>query len=712
MADEEFYDLSRDLISTDENSLKMINLFNIITRLYTPELILHHVNNLYPQITTQDDASFKANQPIWEEIERTVVAEAKTIILLPIESKIVEVTHYIGTQIYIFLSKNNYPINILAIILNNLKFTQQGTINLKDTFSRVIRIQTLHNTIKFEIACRNFMGEEVILKYFKQLPHILIQKYLNENPETDERIPICFFVCRFTKTTKRIERTFFGDPNGDPVVIYFSNINDRSALEYLFYWAMLTFNDMALHYLWKRYISLMGNRDSIINTLITLASGDVRMTNFIIYLLLNISSDEASLFFYARSNVIFSHFLLQLRWQNSFVKVIRRLNTDFEVGTYTIILKNMVTILCSDERHKFSMDVFREFTNIIPDSEKITIFNDHSLFILLLLHNLLINKELEASIILMKIGNPFAIDKLFMKDFGIILFEMIVYLKDFKSIDVLLENTMSSPESIEKFKKFLFDRKAYKICDTFISQKKLEDMKEFINWCLKFISPIDIKSFISSILFYENGKITRNILFHNLENADQNFEYVDKVLQFCYDSEDRINVYKSCLIMVKKRAENVANIPTISLYLEIMDCTVNSKFSFLTQLFKWKNCLDEEIRLIKNSLISDVEYLNVILFGLNLVDYLPNFMKWYDESTSDRTFLIQKILDQDKFFVEKVNLREFRLVRDVIEILNPSEIEVQRFKKNLYRLTEERFSNASPYDIELINFLSWIKIPS
>lgn len=704
------YDLSQDIVAKDVKTLKNLSVLYIIQRLYNPELILQHLSEIYPEITREEE-KMKRNKVSFSYIEYPVSRRAKAFITLSMADKIEEVTHLVCNQIFIFLSKNYYRRGILNKMLKNLQFTSQGTVNTRETFRKVIQSPGISYIDKFEIACRNFMEEDVILSYFRKLPEFIIYNYLSEPLERKEQIPVLFFLCRFTGITKKIEVDFFRDEDASLVPTSFSNVNNKSALEYLFYWSELTFNDMAVHYLWDEYISLLEDRRVLINCRMKNVRGDIRLSNFVVYILSNVNENEKMICVEACSSVFIDYLLQQARWHSSFIKIIEMLKRYFKEESYVTTLRLMISILCCKHISAdiFSKSVFRKFLKLIPQNVKVNFILERESFMCNMLKDLFIQRDLESFLILMETDDLLGADRILMTEGAIALFEMFVCNGDWDFINGVFNNITSSSDDIREFKNKLLNRKGYGICDFFINGGKYEDLKFFLKWCLTFAS----KENISINLYMENGNLITKLLSIS-SGVPDGVDLADIVLGYCFHSKKKKNSYKRHISLIDEgpiENEIYAQPYALNLYTVIRKCAVNSKFFYLRKLFRWKNCDGDEVNMVKRTLLNDYEFFRVIFLEKNILEFIPEFSKFYNFRFNERSYFNKSFLKQERLFREKVQNSEYKLVRDLIEFLQPSYIEVKIFKSKLYKLTSEWLHSVTPPTPELNDFLKWITSP-
>lgn len=605
------YDLRQDLYFNDVfKPLKTLCLLRIIPKLFTPELLFKYGLGIYPQVA---ESKCKTENIEYRKkfsfVESMVYENAKGYIRIPINKDIARVTHFIGSQIFNFLSKNRYSYIIICHMLMNLVFNYQGTINLKKTVLKVLDIKNIPDTEKFEIACQNFIGEDVILKYFWALSLPSRTQYLHENPIVNENIPKYFWVCRFLGATKKIDFTDLQSVTGDSGQIYFESTNSQSSIKYIFYWAFCTFNDMAVQYLWEEFISNRRQRDKILAVILTKFFNDIRMTNSVIYLLSNITDREIAIPFQLPSETIFRFLLLELRWQCLFSKVLEVLHVRLGERMYIVIFRFMISILCSDSKEKFDRCLLKDFLIKMPIRVRIKILNNHRYFLCYNIIELYRRGDLESCSFLTTIVGPLDTNNVFITSPGITMIDLLFICNKSIIIDLILRNSIYSPIVIRNFKMEFYRRRAHTICQYLIIYRYWSSLDGFINWCLTFIPAEFIKVMKIYILVGEDGKFLKKLIFHNRE-AEGNFEYVDRVLKWCFSSQNDIIKYKNSIIMVKETEthEMASGSFKVNIYKEIRDCFSNFQTLFLIRLFEWKPCFSEEVNEIMKCLHYDNEF--------------------------------------------------------------------------------------------------------
>ncbi|KAL7631343.1 UNVERIFIED_CONTAM: hypothetical protein RMT77_018344 [Armadillidium vulgare] len=624
------YDLRKDLLLNEDvkdahlcefdQPLKIKSLLKAVQKFFTPELIMKYSLPIYPDVTGSNSNNIKIAKYRWEKIEIIVREEVKKFTKVPLPKEIEQVTHFVGNQIFLFLSKNQYPIFVLKTIIENLVFTWQGTINLHETYLRVLETRDLSDEVKFQIACKNFISEEVIFNYLLRLPEDVIIEYLHEKV-IEENIPVYFWICRYTGIVKKIEDTPFQTDPGEYTTVYFAKDYTGSPIDYLFLWAMFTFNDMALHYIWENFTSHAADRHETLILMLSLVIGDFRMANIVIYLLSKISDNEINIFFEARSSIIFEYLIVELRWKSSFFKVLNVLHEGFQDGTHVTIFKFIISVICKHRNGRLSRRVLEEFLMKMPIAAKCKILDDNEDLYYNLLQTLYNRQDLESCSLLLEIGGPLTVENLYSTNLGKILFEMHISNLKFTVIDDILKYSWTTSRSIHALKTKFFQERAFQVCHKFISIQGLESLNLFVNWCLSFVSLKDIMLLKSEVLLIQNGEPLKKLIFQDPE-TDVAFEYVDKILEWCFGSEDLITYLKSCIIMVSEvENRNISGSKNYNIYSEIRKCASEFQFQFLRHLFEWKPCSFEEVKEIKTNLMNDKELFKLIFHRKSVLKF-------------------------------------------------------------------------------------------
>ncbi|KAL7631346.1 UNVERIFIED_CONTAM: hypothetical protein RMT77_018347 [Armadillidium vulgare] len=584
------YDLRQDLHHNNAvKHLKTISLIFIIPRFFKPEILKKYSLIYHEETDSNRKIEWTVSKKVWESIESQVVEAASKFFKVPLQREIAEVTHFIGSQIFLFLTKNHYSINDIYI-LKNLVFNWQGTINMENTIQRVLQLSNIPVTEKFETVCRNFMSEDVINQYFLLSPLDSLTTYLGENPMVKRNIPIYFWVCRFTGSRKTIDLSDLRNVIGENKIINFSNENNFSTIECFFYWSFFSYNDMAVQFLWERYISQARGRDRIVNVIFSNLNSDFRMVNSVIYLLSKISDREIKMIFPLYSTTIFEFILLDLRWQTLFSQVLEVLHEEFWDNIYIDIFKFIIYILCSNIKDKFDKCVLKEFLIKMPISVKRIILNDKCFFLRDMIPKLYDLNDLESCSIVLTILGPLDANSVFITNSDITFFDSLLFSGKSTIVDSILEYSLNTATAIKYFKNTFYSKKACGICQYLITFHYWKSLNWFLNWVLTFKSQEDISELKLDILIAEDGKFLRKIIFNDREEDDDVFQNVDKILEWCLGSQDLVTNFKKCIIMIRKIENNEDSLDLfqINIYPEIKYCIKKNQEKFLTRLFKWK----------------------------------------------------------------------------------------------------------------------------
>ncbi|KAL7631345.1 UNVERIFIED_CONTAM: hypothetical protein RMT77_018346 [Armadillidium vulgare] len=616
------YNLDEDLLLNDDvRPLKAMTLLHIIPRYFTPELLIKYSRPIYPGIINleQEDTSFR--KIFWERIEIEVVEAVKRFIPVSMDKEIREVTHFVGSQIYLFLAKNRYEFATLSIILKNLVFTWQGTIKLWDTILKVLQTKVVTVELGFKIASKNFMGDEILYELYEHLSQDAKLVYIWENPMKEENIPMHFWMSRFTGYFRKIETPIFKDENGEIIEICFHEKFTKSSLDYLFFWAMTSYADMAVQIIWNRGATHPMQKYKTLILMLKLISGDFRMANLTIYLLSVISEKDMEMYLQLRSAIIFKYLLLQLRWQSSFKKVLEVLHSGFEGAAYITIFKFMISIICSDNRDEFSECTLKDFLLKMPFAAKQQFLGEYDSLYYNMLQNLYNNNDFESCSVLLEIGGPLNEENLFSTSLVTILFDMHIFSGKYQVIDNIFEFYFDSTDSVNRLKRTFYNQKALHVCQIFITYQQWDNLNLFTNWCLSFVTLGDISLLKQDVLFVEDGKFIKKLIFQDQETDDA-LQLVDRVLEWYFGSQEAIKRFKSSIIMVKEMENSdIVDPQIINVYAEIRNCISKFRVPFLRRFFEWRDCSNEEISEIKNNLLKNNDFCTLIFSKRNVLNF-------------------------------------------------------------------------------------------
>ncbi|KAL7631529.1 UNVERIFIED_CONTAM: hypothetical protein RMT77_018170 [Armadillidium vulgare] len=603
------YDLRSDIHYNDVlKPLGTLSLLRFIPRYFTSDLLIKYFLLVYPEVTDVSWDKRKDKKVLWDNIEEKVVSTTNLFVPFLLQRESAEVIHFVGTEIFFFLTKIPYPLVTVIFILKNLVFNWQGTINLEKTFLKVLDVENIPVSEKFEIACKTFMSEGTILKYFLLFP-LAASTYLNEHPIKKQNIPIYFWICRFTGYFKKIDISDFQSAIGcEFKEIYFSNMNNPLNNKYLLYWSVCTFNDMAVQYLWERFISRSRDKERILIDIFSKVINDFRMINCVIYLLTKLSNRQTTTFFRLRYTLIFKYLLVELRWQNLFGKVLEALHINFSEAIYIDIFKYMIRVLSSTFKDKFDVCLFNEFLIKMPVSLKLTFLTDQAFFLCVMIPKLYSRGDLETCSLLCTTLGPLDASSVFITHLRMTLFDLLIINNNSNIIEHILEYSLVFPALINEFKNNFYRVRAVSLCKYFILKHKTTSLISFTNWCLTIKPRQDINQLKLNVIGV-NGNFLKRVIFQDRVSEDA-LEYVDEVLRWCSDSQDFATRIKKCIIMVKEsdNPEHTTNHLQINVYEELKDCVQNFQTTFIRRFISWKSCTNEEITEIINCLLNDDEF--------------------------------------------------------------------------------------------------------
>ncbi|KAL7637754.1 UNVERIFIED_CONTAM: hypothetical protein RMT77_011363 [Armadillidium vulgare] len=574
----------------------------------------------------------------------------------------------------------------------NFVFTSRGTINLKKTVCEILKKEDLSPESKFKLACKFYLGEDLIADCFEKLPRKILVNY-TASKRKNGNIPdyVQFWIRRSKNLSNYIK---YIDSNPEVNNNQFWDIN----LEDEFYLAAKDRNRAKIQYLWENFISKKNEREEILQKILP----DLLIDNLdiFIYLIFQLESNHGEFFnefFKTEGLEILRRLYEDERWENIFVGVFGIIHLHLEE-------KNIKEIICllthsSSDFEKQSLYYLQGISEVIAPSVKNYLAVKNGTFYHSIIKDLVQNERIQFVRFIFRIigkGNF----NIFLNDEGVKCFEGLVKLKMFSYIDeVMKENFLS--EDGHCLKKAL-QKLVLPICCYYVENDDTENIEILFKWMFK--DEKKIRKKINALLYQHQGDLFGSF-FRKDDICEADFDKIDNFLVWCLGSEKAID-YKRNIVVVNDVSEDQNSV--IIYYDNIKDFVLLRKFKGLCFLFKWCLLNNDKIEKIKKKLLKDTDLLNTIILKDDKV-HLESFVSFCASSPHEYLEFQRNILNTTELHVDLIERGHFYAASKLINWCGEYlEEEMQELKERLFPLVITYFVCDSRNKQEFNDFKEWI----
>ncbi|KAL7631342.1 UNVERIFIED_CONTAM: hypothetical protein RMT77_018343 [Armadillidium vulgare] len=542
------------------------------------------------------------------------------------------VVNSVGSEIYSLYWKisddEDFRLLLKHIVLN----WQDGSVNLYKTILKILDESDLLNELKFELACKYFVGKDVVKKYGKLLPRSIRNSMCCSNQHCARCIPLKFWQVYLDEDDKLDSSMSNGEERA-------SNKRFRAEqphnFSFYFKWALHSVNDIAVQYLWENLSPTTEDKRKC-SAFTQSALFKYGTTNIIAYLISKTLSDNTiwDVENIEDGDLIMENFLRNSRWHKYIINIINASRVKIPISFVTQCT-GLVAAL-SDSIHRkldtfLYRDLLREFLQIIPsdDATVMARFQESKADVL---YPILRVMDYEALEILMKIYKETSVLSLLDNDVGLRLYHKQMSDCAFTEIENFLKKLFKSDEILSKFLYRSIDDGFSYLCEKFIFNNNIVVLNDFSKWCGKFI-PEEIVNKKMRLCFKSNGNILRQILFITDNKIENRFDYCDKFLLWSLGNQDSVNEFKKQIVLPasKLKGEKKAYFG-LYFYDDFRRCVEKSEIDFLKEFLKWSGCGDDVIQTLKSQMLRDTRISKYFCENKKSAGYW-SFLRWAHNET-------------------------------------------------------------------------------
>ncbi|KAL7631084.1 UNVERIFIED_CONTAM: hypothetical protein RMT77_018625 [Armadillidium vulgare] len=528
-----------------------------------------------------------------------------------------ETIFFVVVQIWDMIGKNiisTDDIRDAILILNNLEFTCQGTINIRKTVVRILNRSNETDFTQYDkcvLACYYFIEEAVVSSNSKRVPTQRFEKYFNSRSR-DKAMNLFFkfwkwFIDKNREDVQKVTKGYQTYINK----MEFPDLNEGESIELsnIFKQAVLSNNENAVQYLWINYISGMSNKVQILEKVLTLAIPHKNNTNIIMFLIFQINNNELEDFFKSNYFTIIQNIVKNIRWHPLFPKIFYELKFYFYADDFLKLLTDLTHTYFID--HFTFVELTLYFINLFPDYFKHLLTNKpDDIYNKLFTKPLLYAKE-DIVRTLLKIINEVELKNFLCSNSGINLLAESIKNGKLNFHDKILPEFLTR-DTILKIKRNLFFGKKEILSKYFMQILQFENLCYLVDW-LSDAVPDYISEFKASLAHYAGRFCFRKIFFRT--DIQLNYNPISSATEFlfwCFRSEESISTFKQILILCHSQTYT-GEIEPILCYDDLKTLMLESKWERIKMFLNWRGYSFEEKMALLEDLLKDNEFYSRII---------------------------------------------------------------------------------------------------
>ncbi|KAL7637753.1 UNVERIFIED_CONTAM: hypothetical protein RMT77_011362 [Armadillidium vulgare] len=598
------------------------------------------------------------------------------------------VVYVLMSEIIDFFKIIDFPtLDGINLLLKHLVITHQGTVNTMKTVTGIFQEEKIAINNKFYFAAE-FCLEDIVTECYSMLSNSERKYYTNVKIE--DNYMTYFWVAQFT-TFKETIRSL--EAHGLSKNMKRKNNVQRkkfaSMVQNVFEKAVKDYREMAVYYLWNKYISKMSERETIVKRVIyPYINKKCNQTKIVMFLILETRTDEMTTFFDEKGFKILILTFIP-RWHILFFIFFTILKSHFKDEVYKKIFCELITnYRC---QNNFTLvHFFRIIPNSVKNMLSETPESQEMYFNLLSLPFQFSREDLLYSILIDKEK----VFTFFLSSSGLNLFEISIRNLRFEFANKVLYKYLNE-EQVTIIKCKIFDSKAFSLFAGLVNCG-LYTLNELVNWFSGSVKESKIQDFKSQFPYRFGGYVINKTLFPIRSSGSISIpiEYTECILCWCLGRKNLQSVKRNIYLHIEMK-ENICDNEQpidfqIKCYKYVRNLILESKWQFLLILKIWKMCTTEDGKALFRKLLYDKRFWDKMLLKSNVLDYLKSFEKFFKEN-----ILLEqvdcfidfklKMLDQYEFFIDLLTKKcRIDIAKDIAMWCDPPTIILIRFKSRVY----------------------------
>lgn len=551
-------------------------------------------------------------------------------------------------KIYLMKEKN--------LVIKNLVFTTQGTVNTKKTIIKVIEKENLTSSRKFELAAQFFLEEKTVKHLYGKLTKE--EKYPYKGIGIDVNFACYFWIWRMLKSRKIIKYflAYYWLEDEEKQEPMTSIKRDDYVIQNIFRRAVEHHNECAVHYLWSTFVSKLRERQLIMEESICSYFRKATHTNIVIYLILESRLNELK-DVYTTKGLEIQMLYKNKRWIDLHIEIQKIIQGYYKDDDYYIMFYNIVKSFSDKDSTKINLEFLRQFFITIPQEQRNMLKdNTHSFSVYFsLLRVVFKNSDYRLARLILSHCEGALVYKLFHSDAGMELLKILVKKCSFGCVEGILKEILTD-DQIRRIKNTLFELKNFELFNIYLYFGKVK-LKLLLDWFSVSVDTSLIQKFRSEYPYYYYGIVVKEVIFELRKRPYQeSFFNTEIILEWLADGNvDRMK--SSISLLIKEKEGEHIHISLIRCYKQVTELVLEPDWKYLSELMTWKGCTFDDKQSLGRKLLSD----NSLLKKMSEKDSLNYFYEFCNWLVNDLSFKVNDdFIKSFKRNLFKISLIYFR----------------------------------------------------
>ncbi|KAL7637750.1 UNVERIFIED_CONTAM: hypothetical protein RMT77_011359 [Armadillidium vulgare] len=548
----------------------------------------------------------------------------------------------------------------VSFLMKNLSVTTEGTINLKKLIHQILTAEQLDPSHSCQLACYYFMEHEIVQKHCQMVISLNSYNFFDSHIKYEALQKCLNYWCWLI--------LHYDD---DPVRIFLKNTSNtyndqlRKVIINTFEGAVKYNNEIAVHYLWKNYISRFEDVSEILRKALQISIPLSSHINISIFLLFQTNINERTILLKSMYFLILSNIIGNIRWQFLFFNTLNEVKIYLNVNDYIILLRYLTGIHFID-RSTTENGIIQFIYSFPNDVKEYLSKTSHDIF------NPLITKpfkhaKLKLVKTLLAFRNVEDVKNYFLSICGMDLIAETIKVQNLEFIKNFIQERYTMDEVIN-FKKVFFKYKLENLYEYFMENLRFHNVIEVIDWLSEAVNE-NLPEFKKKMLSYRNGYYFKHLIF--MPNVD--LASVNKFLIWSFRTDESLSSFKRKINICRNKSSRV-NQDVVPCYNELKTLLLKSKWNFFYTFINWKECtLPEKGAFLQKLIKDDIFISKIISQTRNSWDFFDSFINFL-EAHFDLNDSKRKILNENIFRgILQQNLPISDLIRYYYENSRPAE---------------------------------------
>ncbi|KAL7630491.1 UNVERIFIED_CONTAM: hypothetical protein RMT77_019330 [Armadillidium vulgare] len=605
-----------------------------------------------------------------------------------------------------------YLLKEQQLFVKNFVFTSHGTVNTKMTLVQVLDNENLREYRKFKLAAHFFLGKQIVRYYYSLLTKE--EKDSLSNVDIDDDFACYYWVWQIKGSRAPIKNflSYYWDRLMSVKECRLDVQKSEFAIQNIFERAVKNHNEIAVQYLWVNHVSNLNERELILKHSILSYKEKASHINIIMYLISQAEEEELIGFFHSDRYKNLMLFYTNKRWKFLFFDVLNTLSANFVGQDYFYILQNIAATYRSKNSSEVDLNFLCIFFQKIPVDKRNMLGNfDCSWEVYYELLRVVFNDaNVPMVVVILEYCSRLKVFDFFLTSFGMDLLEISIKKSCYKFVNKILYAYLYKFQ-IDRVKSEFFRVKGFDVCYALLFVG-VSEMNRFMNWLSDSVSSEDLVEFSRQLIFMNNGKFVKDLLFSLNISTINPFSYSDEILEWCVGHKGT-NMIKSFISLHMQEEESLQG-SVIKCYDNVSKLVLESDWKFLNELIRWKKCTTKDRIDLGRKLLVDWSLFEQILKKKNCLNFIYEFSNWvikdlYIQEQDDnlrnfKTNVFKNIKLILSLLIMNLDLDEIK--KTLIWCKAPIS-EVRSLRKDIHYMLQSFKTNTEEAQRELDEFYNW-----